>query len=488
VIDVLRQLIRPVGSTDVVVIGAGHAGLAASYALGEYGIDHVVLERGDVANSWRNERWDSLTLLTPNWQSRLPGFEYAGEDPDGFMTMAEVVEFIEEYAKFTNAPVRTHTTVQSVQRDMDGYRVVTNRGSWTAKSVIIASGACNIASKPAIASDIPRGVASLTPHQYRDPAQLPPGGVLVVGASATGLQLADEVRRAGHDVTIAVGEHVRMPRKYRGQDIQYWLDRTGLLNETWQDIDDVTRARNLPSPQLVGSHAMPILDLNRLRDNGVRLAGRLMGFRDGVAQFSGSLRNVCALADLKMNRLLASIDQWIDASGLPSGEPERFDATHVDDEPLLMMDLEKSGIRTIIWATGFRPDYSWLDVPVLDHKGRIRHDGGIVDAPGLYVLGLPMLRRRKSSFIHGIEDDVRDITAHLANYLGLGSDDAGNDRAANWQPLVVDSPRVAGRVELQRVTGADVVRRRPGSGDQAAHAKRPVARRRPVQARLGNRG
>jgi putative flavoprotein involved in K+ transport len=305
VINVIRQLIRPVGTTDVVVIGAGHAGLAASYFLSKHAIEHVVLERGEVANSWRNERWDSLKLLTPNWQSRLPGFEYAGEDPDGFMSMPEVVEFIEEYAKFSASPVQTDTTVQSVQRHLGAYRVVTNRGVWHAKAVVIASGACNIANKPRASQDVPEGIASLTAHDFRNADQLEPGGVLIVGASATGLQFlqfADEIRKAGHEVTIATGEHVRLPRTYRGHDIQFWMHITGLLNEGYEEVDDVSRARGLPSPQLVGSHDAQILDLNRLSDNSVKIVGRLMGISNGTAQFSGSLRNVCALADLKMNR------------------------------------------------------------------------------------------------------------------------------------------------------------------------------------------
>ncbi len=425
-IAVLQKLIRPVGTTDVVVIGAGHAGLAASYALSQHGTDHVVLERGEIANSWRTERWDSLKLLTPNWQSRLPGFEYAGEDPDGFMDMPEVIEFIEEYAKFADAPVHKHTTVQSVQKNFFGYRVVTNRGTWNAKAVVIATGACSIANRPRVADDVPPGITSMTPHQYRNPQQLREGGVLVVGASATGLQLANEIRQAGFDVTLAAGEHVRMPRRYRGHDIQYWLDRSGILDQTAQDIDDLTRARHLPSPQLVGSHEMPILDLNRLTDNGVRLTGRLMGIRDGVAQFSGSLRNICSLADLKMNRLLDTIDEWIEQSATPCDAPERFDATRVPDDPSLLINLARGDIRTIIWATGFRPDFSWLEVPVFDERGNLKHDGGVVDAPGLYVLGLPMLRRRKSSYIHGVEDDVRDITDHLVRYLRGADHDYDN--------------------------------------------------------------
>jgi putative flavoprotein involved in K+ transport len=417
--DTSQSSIRSAGSTDVIVIGAGHAGLATSYCLNERSIDHVVLERGEVANSWRKERWDSLKLLTQNWQSRLPGFSYSGDDPEGFMSMPEVINFIQSYADFSGAPVKTNTTVTSVRQYAGGYRVETDAGQWQAKSVVIASGACNIAVTPKVAELVPANVTSITPHQYRGPEQLEAGGVLVVGASATGLQLADEIRRAGHEVTIAVGEHVRMPRRYRGEDIQVWMDRTGILNECYDEVDDVVRARGLPSPQLIGSSERKLLDLNSLTDNGVRLAGRLMGVNNGMAQFSGSLGNVCALADLKMKRLLDAIDVWTTTHSVLCERAERYDATRIDESPTLSVDLTDGSIRTIIWATGFRPDYSWLDVPVLDRKGRIKHDGGVVDAPGMYVVGLPMLRRRKSSFIHGIEDDVRDLTAHLHDFLSV---------------------------------------------------------------------
>ena len=417
--DFRQNSIRSAGSTDVIVIGAGHAGLATSYCLTERSIDHVVLERGEVANSWRKERWDSLKLLTQNWQSRLPGFSYSGDNPEGFMSMPEVIDFIQAYADFSGAPVKTNTTVTSVRQYAGGYRVETDAGEWQAKSVVIASGACNIAVTPKVAELVPANVTSITPHQYRGPEQLEAGGVLVVGASATGLQLANEIRRAGHEVTIAVGEHVRMPRRYRGEDIQVWMDRTGILNECYDEVDDVVRARGLPSPQLIGSSERKLLDLNSLTDNGVRLAGRLMGVNNGMAQFSGSLGNVCALADLKMKRLLDAIDVWITTHSVLCERAERYDATRIDESPTLSVDLTDGSIRTIIWATGFRPDYSWLDVPVLDRKGRIKHDGGVVDAPGMYVVGLPMLRRRKSSFIHGIEDDVRDLTAHLHEFLSV---------------------------------------------------------------------
>lgn len=415
----------PGATTDVVVIGAGHAGLAFSHCLAESSVDHVVLERGEVANSWRNERWDSLTLLTPNWQCKVPGFSYAGDDPDGFMAMPELIEFIDAYAAHSSAPVKTQTTVTSVSRDNSNgaYSVTTDAGQWRCRSVIVASGACNVPVVPKVADHVPHGIHSITPHQYHSPDQLDAGGVMVVGASATGLQLAEEIQRSGREVTIAVGEHVRMPRVYRGRDILWWLDRIGISNERYDEVDDVVRARSLPSPQLVGSAEKATLDLNTMTANGTKLVGRLMGFNDGVAQFSGSLRNVCALADLKMGRMLAAIDEWIDENDDASSfdAAQRFAETKVDESPPLLLNLNKEGIRTILWATGFRPDYSWLDVPVLNYKGLMKHDGGVTDSPGLYVIGLPVLRRRKSSFIHGVEDDARDLCEHLKSYLNQGA-------------------------------------------------------------------
>jgi putative flavoprotein involved in K+ transport len=243
---------------------------------------------------------------------------------------------------------------------------------------------------------------------------------MIVGASATGLQLASEIQASGRPVTISAGEHVRMPRTYRGSDIQYWMHVSGVLDMRYDEVDDISRARRVPSPQLVGSDNRRTLDLNSLTDEGADIVGRLMGMRDGKAQFSGSLNNVCKLADLKMNRLLEGIDDWIaECGGGEITEPaERFEPTRILSSPRLGIDLNSGEIETIIWATGFRPDYSWLDVPVLDRKGNLRHQGGIADFPGLYVLGLPYLRRRKSSFIHGAEDDARDLSEHLAQYLG----------------------------------------------------------------------
>jgi putative flavoprotein involved in K+ transport len=390
-----------------------------SRCLAERSIEHVVLERGEVANSWKTERWDSLTLLTPNWQSRLPGFGYQGDDPDGFRTMPETVEYIERYAKTISAPVRTHTRVASVRADGDGYRIATTRGIWECRTVVLATGACNLPQVPALAAAVPREIATLTPMQYRNPRQLEQAGVLVVGASASGIQIADEIQRSGRPVTLAVGEHVRVPRVYRGKDIQWWMDAAGVLDERYDQVQDLVRARNVASLQLAGYADRRTIDLNALARIGVELVGRLAGINDGKAQFSGSLKNVCALADLKMNRLLDTIDEWATAQGLDAevAPPHRFETTEVEASPRLLLDLMRGEIKTIIWATGFRPDCSWLEVPILDRRGQVRHDGGVTESPGMYLIGMPFLRRRKSTLIDGAGDDARDLSAHMASYL-----------------------------------------------------------------------
>jgi len=402
-----------------VIIGAGHAGLAMSHCLTARSIDHVILERGEVAHSWKTERWDSLRLLTPNWLSRLPGYSYQGDDPDGFRTMPETIAFLERYAQGISAPVRTHTRVSSVGKADDGYQVATDQGGWQCRSVVLATGACNLASVPKVADALPPEIRTLTAAEYRNPSQLEHGGVLVVGASASGTQIAEEVHRSGRQVTIAVGEHIRAPRLYRGRDIKWWMDAAGVLDDRYDEIDDIDRARNVPSLQLAGSTDRRTVDLNRLTDQGVRLVGRLAGVADGKAQFSGSLLNQCALSDLKMNRLLERIDAWATEHGLDGDvdPPHRFEPTRVEGSPPLLIDLRRGDFRTVVWATGFRPDYSWLDVPVLDRKGRIRHDGGVVESPGLYLMGIPFLRRRKSSLIDGAAADARDLSDHLVGYL-----------------------------------------------------------------------
>jgi putative flavoprotein involved in K+ transport len=255
--------------------------------------------------------------------------------------------------------------------------------------------------------------------QYRNPGQLSDGAVMVVGASATGVQIAAEIRRSGREVILAVGEHVRGPRVYRDRDVHWWMEVAGVLDERYDEVDDIARARRVPSMQLAGSDERDAFDLNALTGAGIELVGRLAGINEGRAQFSGSLRNKCELADLKLGRLLDTIDEWATASRLDDSVPPpyRFEPTVVDSSPRLGLDLNGGEIETIVWATGYRPDYSWLEVPVVDEKGMIRHDGGVVESPGIYLIGSPFLRRRKSSFMDGARVDAEELIGELTSYL-----------------------------------------------------------------------
>lgn len=405
--------------TTTIIIGAGQAGLAMSHCLTEQNIDHVVLERGQVANSWRTERWDSLRLLSPNWQSRLPGYTYQGSDPDGFRTLDETIQFFDGYSSQINAPIETEAGVLRVDPFGDDYLVQTTQGDWLCRSVVIATGCMSTPNIPAFAGDLASDIRTLSSKEYRNPAQIEAGGVLVVGPSASGIQIAQELQSAGRSVTLSVGEHVRLPRTYRGLDILKLMDGAGIFDHTIHDVDDLNRVRRLPSMQLIGSPTRDTISLNSLQSSGVEIVGRSMGARDNCVQLSGSLSNVCQLADLKMNRLLRTLDDWIDQSDVRDtcSDPYELAPTRLPDTPCLSLDLKDRGIKTIIWATGFRPDYAWLNVPVLDGRGRLRHDGGIVSAPGLYAMGLSFMRKRKSNFIDGVADDARALSLHLNAYL-----------------------------------------------------------------------
>ena len=401
---------------STVIIGAGQAGLAMSKCLSDRSVAHVVIERGEVANSWAKERWDSLRLLTPNWQSRLPGHCYAGADPDGFMSMPQVTGYLRDYAEKISAPVQECTTVIEVTVSGFGYHVQTDRGAWTCESLVLASGACARASVPQIAGDMPAGIAQLTPQDYKTPDQIAPGGVLVVGASASGVQIAAELLAAGHDVVVSAGAHIRVPRHHRGRDTQWWMTQSGLSDTHFTEVDDIARARAVPSLQLVGDARMAFLDLNYLQGQGAEIVGRFAGLRHGVAQFSGSLANQCSLSDLKMRRLLRSFDDWAETQGLTDfPAPPDHPMTNVPQNPRLTLDLARGRIRTVIWATGFRPDYSFARLPVFDRKGALRHTGGVV-GPGLYVLGLPFQIRRHSALIDGVGQDASEIADHLVQY------------------------------------------------------------------------
>ncbi len=404
--------------TDVVVIGGGQAGLAMSRCLGGRGIEHVVLERGRVGERWRSERWDSLTLLTPRWLSRLPGWSYRGPDPDGFMSRREVIRYLEAYARSFAAPVEQGVTVEAVERGGGGYRVSTDRGPWRASAVVVATGHCDRPSMPAFASALPGDVVQVVPAHYRRPDELPDGGVLVVGASATGVQLAAEIHASGRPVVLAAGRHIRLPRRYRGRDILCWLDAAGVLDESAADVRDAEASRRQPSLQLVGRPDHRSIDLATLHEAGVRIVGRAVGAEDGRVLLADDLAHSVAAAEVRLARLLARVDSHADRAGPGAEVPPRDAIPPVRLPPApASLDLRREGVRTVVWATGYHRSYPWLKLPVLDGRGEIRHEGGITSEPGLYVLGLQFLRRRNSSFLDGVGADACELTHHLARAL-----------------------------------------------------------------------
>jgi putative flavoprotein involved in K+ transport len=400
---------------ETIIIGAGQAGLAMSHCLARRGVDHVVLERGRVAQRWRTERWDSLQLLSPNWMSRLPGWSYRGDDPDGFMTAAEFARYLEDYARASQTPVQEHAAVRALRRAPGGYRVETTRGIWQARTVVIATGHCDVPAIPAFAGSLPGAIEQVTASDYRKPARLPAGGVLVVGASATGVQIAEEVQRAGRPVTISVGRHTRLPRTYRGKDIWYWLERTGVLDETADSVRDLRRSRAEPSFQLVGSPDRRTLDLGVLHEAGVRIIGRTVGADGPLLRLLDDVTETTASAQQALERLLARIDALTGPRDFPP-EADAARAIRLPPGPT-SINLEAEDIRTIVWAIGFKRDYRWLWVPVVDQAGEIIHDGGITPSPGLFVIGLRFMRRRKSNFIDGVGADAEELAEIVLTHL-----------------------------------------------------------------------
>jgi len=386
-----------------------------SYCLADLDVEHVVLERGKLAQRWRTQSWDSLNLLTPNWMTRLPGFEYEGNDPDGFMSVLDLISMFDRYAADSRAPILSDTSVTGVERMGERFRVITDRGEWLADSVVVATGYCDLPAVPAASRGLPASITQVVPANYRRAAQLPPGGVLIVGASATGVQLADEIQQSGRQVTLAVGRHLRLPRRYRGRDILWWLDRLGVLNQPADEVHSIEISRHQPSLQLVGTPDHSSLDVGILQDRGVRLVGRVRDITGYGVTFADDLIANTAAADLKMAEVLTRVDRYIDRIGIPAEDSEPFRPTWPTAAGAPeRLDLKSEGIGTVVWATGYRRAYPWLHLPVLDASGEIVHDGGFTPAFGLYVLGMNFQRRRNSSFIDGVGADARTIAEQIA--------------------------------------------------------------------------
>lgn len=389
-----------------------------SRSLTAHGIDHVVLERGRVGERWHAARWRSLHLLTPASHSALPGLAHAGVEADAFLPGRTFAGYLQAYATTLNVPVRSGVEVTAIERNGRGYQVATDAGDWQARAIVIATGSCDIAYRPAMAHRLSPSIRQLVPSQYRAPDQLPTGGVLIVGASSTGVQLAEEIHSSGRPVTLAVGDHTRVPRRYRGRDIYAWMDAAGVLDDPARADGNLEAARRQSSLQLVGRPDNRDINLDVLQRQGIRLLGRLSAGDGTKAAFAGDLRWTTSRSHARVLRVLDRIDDAIERRGFsaPPADPEAR-APLILTPPHVTLDLIDEGILTIVWATGYVRSYPWLKVPVLDGRGEIAHSGGVTASPGLYVLGLPFQRRRRSSLISGCGTDVEDLTPVMRKYL-----------------------------------------------------------------------
>jgi len=412
--------------TDVIVIGGGQAGLAMSRSLSLRGIDHVVLERGRVGERWRSERWHSLRLLTPSSHSALPGRPHAGADPESFLTAAEFAGYLDDYAVAVRAPVFPGVEVTSLDTDGWRYRLATSAGCWQARAIIVATGASGVPYVPPAADQLAPSIQQILPRDYRSPDRIDSSGVLVVGASSTGLQLAEEIHASGRQVILAVGDHTRAPRRYRGQDIYACMDAAGILDDRAKDAWCHGHARHQPSLQLVGRRDHRNLDLGVLQAQGVRLMGRLAFVNGRKAGFAGDLAETTAKSHERMTRVLDRIDAFVAERGLEHEYPEsppipRFSTSGEPSE----LDLFDEGVRSVVWATGYIEHHPWIKLPILDRRGGIVHRLGVTAMPGIYTLGLTFQRRRRSHFIDGVGRDAEDIAGLVCRHL-----------AADWRSMV----------------------------------------------------
>ncbi len=397
---------------DTLVIGGGQAGLTMSHRLKQRGIGHLVLERGRIAERWRSERWDGLMFQFPNWSVRLPEFAFPHRDPDGFSATADIIAFIEDYAAFVAPPIRCGVEVSRLRRDAGGFRAEIAGGNIAARNVVIATGPYQRPLRPALLDEHP-GLFQVHASSYKNPAQLPEGAVLVVGAGASGAQIAEELMRAGRRVFLSVGRHNRLPRRYRGRDLFWWLAEMG--------IDQTPVEQRGPSrllPVISGAYGGHTVDFRRFAADGVTLLGRVTAAHEGVIEIAPDLVTNIANGDAYYETFLGIVDDFIAARGLDHpGDPMarlRLPDPPCLTAPLPAVDLGAERIGSVIWATGYGLDLNWIDIPLLDANGVPRHHRGVSDVPGLYFLGLQWLSKMKSSFLSGVGDDAAALADHIA--------------------------------------------------------------------------
>ncbi len=400
--------------TNTLIVGAGQAGIAMSEHLTNNGVSHIVLERSRIAERWRSERWDSLVANGPAWHDRFPNREFANSDPDGFVGKEEIADYLVAYAEQNNAPIRTGVEVTSVQRNIGraGFQIKTSDGSFEARNVVAATGAFQTPVIPAVAPNDP-AITQIHSAAYRNPDQLPDGAVLVIGAGSSGVQIADELNAAGKNVFLSVGSHDRPFRSYRGRDFVWWLGVLGM----WDD-EALEPGKEHVTIAVSGADGGHTVDFRKLAAQGITLLGLTDGFKDGVVKFQPNLSENIAKGDASLASMMDDADAYAARMGLDLPlEPKACKIMADPDcmtNPILELDMAKAGITSILWATGFAVDYSWLKVDVLDETGKPIHQRGVTSEPGIYFLGMPWQSRRGSPFIWGVWHDAKHLADHMA--------------------------------------------------------------------------
>ena len=409
---------------EVIVIGAGQAGLCTSYYLSRHGIDHVVLERGVPGDSWSNRRWDSFTLVTPNWTIRLPGAEYRGPDPDGFMGRDEFAAYLARWVRSFGCPVRTGVCATGLGRGRNGrLRVDTTDGPLEAPTVVVATGSMQAPRWPGLAAFVSPRVRQLDAETYRNPESLAPGTVLVAGSGQTGGQIADDLRLSGRRVLLSVGGAGRVPRRYRGRDCVAWLAELGFFDRT-PDMLESPAQRFRAEVQLSGRGGGRTISPHCFRRDGVELLGKLTAVDGEKMRFADDLRHNIENADRFSRTFRKGVDALVEKKGIDAPPPS---AAELEGEPpdgdwsvprRPSIELREENVTTVIWATGFSFDFSWIEFPVFDDVGYPVTDRGATTVPGLYFMGLNWMVKRKSGLLYGVGDDARHVTAHISGYLG----------------------------------------------------------------------
>ena len=394
----------------VAVIGGGQAGLSMSWYLRRHGVDHVVVERDRVGHEWRDRRWDSFCLVTPNWQCRLPGFPYPGDDPDGFMVGADIVGYLEKYAASFDPPLVEGVSVDRLRRTPDGvFELATTAGTCTADQVVVATGPYHQPAVPRIAERLPAGVTQVHSSQYRNPAQLPAGAVLVVGTGQSGCQIAEDLHLAGRRVHLAVGSAPRAARRYRGRDTLAWLDEMGHYAKGIDEFADADAVRLRANHYMTGRDGGHELDLRAFAVQGMRLHGRLTSLDGTKPTFGDDLKSNLDGADAVADGIKDAIDKYIEAAGIEAPVEARYVPVWEPDPRTEELDLAEQGITSVIWSTGYFRDHRWIEVPVFDGRGYPTHERGVTSCPGLYFLGLPWQYTWGSGRFAGIARDAEHV-------------------------------------------------------------------------------